>query len=180
VSENPSVSLIPTLKKLLDDPVADVREEAVDALASYRDPAARLALRRALTSEDPKVRRRAAEALGERQMTRRMILGAIALSAIVVTAGGAAVVARVSEPAPAVQANEPVQPGPDSTRVATLLNTLRSGDQLICELVVDRLRNNWWDNGDDGVGRFADDRTKYDASRTHSEAMSRIRARSNC
>ena len=67
VQENPSVPLIPTLKKLLDDPVGDVRENAVEALAAYRDPAARLALRGALTSEDPKVRRRAAEALGERK-----------------------------------------------------------------------------------------------------------------
>lgn len=67
VRENPSVPLIPTLKKLLDDPVGDVRENAVEALAAYRDPSARLALRGALTSEDPKVRRRAAEALGERR-----------------------------------------------------------------------------------------------------------------
>ena len=96
-------------------------------------------------------------------MSRRAIFGALALSALVVTAGGAAVAARVNESAITAQLKEPVQPGPDSTRVAMMLNTLRSGDQLICELVVDRLRNNWWGNGDDGVGRFADDRRAYDA-----------------
>lgn len=98
-------------------------------------------------------------------MSRRAILGAIALSAVVVTAGGAAVVARANDFSPTltIQMREPEQPGPDSVRVATMLNTLRSGDPLVCELVVDRLRNNWWGNGDDGVGRFSDDRTKYDA-----------------
>ena len=98
-------------------------------------------------------------------MSRRAILGAIALSAIVVTAAGAAVVARVSESASTMtQSQEQVKQGPDSARVATLLNTLRAGDQLVCEMVVDRLRNNWWGDND-GVGRFADDRTAYDAVR---------------
>ena len=49
-----------------DDGSADVRYEAVDALANYAEDAARDALRAALRSTDAKVRQRAAEALGER------------------------------------------------------------------------------------------------------------------
>jgi HEAT repeat protein len=52
---------------MLDDSNADVREGAVDALGNIADGAAYDALRAALTSKDAKVRRAAAEALGERR-----------------------------------------------------------------------------------------------------------------
>ena len=55
------------LKVLSRDPDADVRESAVDALGNIADGAAYDALRAALTSKDAKVRRAAAEALGERR-----------------------------------------------------------------------------------------------------------------
>jgi len=42
-----------------------VREEATQALGKIADPAARQALQAALQSPDPKVRRAAAEALGQ-------------------------------------------------------------------------------------------------------------------
>ena len=52
---------------MLDDPNGDVRQSAVDALGNIADEAALDALRAALTSKDAKVRRAAAEALGERR-----------------------------------------------------------------------------------------------------------------
>ena len=51
---------------MLDDPHGDVRESAIDALSNIADGAAYDALRAALTSKDAKVRRAAAEALGDR------------------------------------------------------------------------------------------------------------------
>ena len=51
---------------IADDASADVKESAVQALAEARNPAARDAIRHALTSSDPRVRRAAAEALGNR------------------------------------------------------------------------------------------------------------------
>lgn len=67
LGERRLVSMIPELRRLaLEDGAADVRYEAVDALATYAEDAARDALRAALRSTDAKVRKRAAEALGDR------------------------------------------------------------------------------------------------------------------
>lgn len=63
---HPVDAMVPALRKLLDDSDSDVRQEAVDALAEIRSPAARAAIRLALKSDDAKVRRRAAEVLGDR------------------------------------------------------------------------------------------------------------------
>ena len=63
----PSAALVAVLKKMmLEDTNSDVRESAVEALSEARSPAAREALRLALNSPDAKVRRAAAEALGNR------------------------------------------------------------------------------------------------------------------
>jgi HEAT repeat protein len=50
---------------MLEDPSADVREAAVEALADIRNDAAIDALVSALKSKDPKIRRAAADALGK-------------------------------------------------------------------------------------------------------------------
>jgi HEAT repeat protein len=52
---------------MLEDPNPDVRESVVSALGNIADSAAYDALREALMSKDAKVRRAAAEALGERR-----------------------------------------------------------------------------------------------------------------
>ena len=63
----PSAGLVTVLRKmLLEDASSDVRQAAVEALSEARSPAARDALRLALSSPDAKVRRAAAEALGNR------------------------------------------------------------------------------------------------------------------
>ena len=59
------VAAIPQLRRLIDDPRGDVREAATEALGHLADPTARQALQAALQSPDPKVRRAAAEALGQ-------------------------------------------------------------------------------------------------------------------
>ena len=63
----PMIGAIPTLRRMLEDPNGDVRESAIDALGNIADGAAYDALRAALTSKDAKVRRAAAEALGDRR-----------------------------------------------------------------------------------------------------------------
>ena len=60
-------AVVTALSKLIaDDPSGDVKEAAVETLAEARNPAARDALRAALNSSDARVRRAAAEALGNR------------------------------------------------------------------------------------------------------------------
>jgi HEAT repeat protein len=59
------IAAIPQLRRLIDDPKGDVRETATESLGHIADPAARAALQAALQSPDPKVRRAAAEALGQ-------------------------------------------------------------------------------------------------------------------
>ncbi len=62
-----SPAVVGALAKLVtDDPSADVRESAVGALAEARNPAARDAIKAALNSPHARVRRAAAEALGNR------------------------------------------------------------------------------------------------------------------
>ena len=52
---------------MIDDENHDVRENAISALANIGDDAAVAALRAGLASKDAKVRRAAAEALGDRR-----------------------------------------------------------------------------------------------------------------
>jgi HEAT repeat protein len=57
---------VPALRAMLDDTNAEVREAAVEALASIRNEPAIQALIVALKAKDPKVRQAAADALGKR------------------------------------------------------------------------------------------------------------------
>ena len=60
-------AIVTALTKLIaDDPSGDVKEAAVETLAEARNPAARDAIKGALNSPDARVRRAAAEALGNR------------------------------------------------------------------------------------------------------------------
>jgi HEAT repeat protein len=61
------IGAIPSLRRLIEDPDEDVRENAVEALAQMADDAAADALRAALNSKDANVRRAATEALGDRR-----------------------------------------------------------------------------------------------------------------
>ncbi len=62
-----SAAVVAALAKLIaDDPSADVKEAAVETLGEARSPAARDAIKAALNSPDARVRRAAAEALGNR------------------------------------------------------------------------------------------------------------------
>src|SRR6185295_5887443 len=73
-------------------------------------------------------------------------------------AGYAATVAPRLVGAPSISMQEDtLQPGPDSTRVATLLDALASGDRLICDMFADQVGNFW--NNDEGLGVFSDHAT---------------------
>ena len=45
--------------------------------------------------------------------------------------------------------------GPDSGRVAILLDALNRTDPVVCDLIADQLGNFWWSGGREGVGRLA-------------------------
>jgi HEAT repeat protein len=47
------------------------------------------------------------------------------------------------------------RPGPDSGRVAILIEALGRGDPVVCELIGDQLGNFWWGGDRAGVGRLA-------------------------
>ena len=47
------------------------------------------------------------------------------------------------------------RPGPDSGRVAILLDALGRTDPIVCELIGDQLGNFWWGGEHEGVGRLA-------------------------
>lgn len=49
--------------------------------------------------------------------------------------------------------------GPDSARVAALLNSLSRSDPVACEMIADQVGNFWWTDGGVGVGLFGDVRT---------------------
>lgn len=100
-------------------------------------------------------------------MNRQTLLTAALLSGVLVTVAGAAVVSRSNTARSAilnVADHDDAHPGPDSLRVASLLNAFRTSDPIVCELIADRIGNSWG-NHDDGVGRFDDARAKLDAAK---------------
>src|SRR6188472_1813499 len=50
---------------------------------------------------------------------------------------------------------EKSRPGPDSGRVAILIDALGRTDPVVCELLADQLGNFWLGGGRNGVGRLA-------------------------
>lgn len=93
-------------------------------------------------------------------MTRRIAARVAAVAALAL--GLSAVAAARSDggsaaPLEALVSHSTHHEGLDSTHVAQLLATLRASDPLVCELLVDRI-GNYWDSGDDGIGRLADAR----------------------
>jgi HEAT repeat protein len=88
-----------------------------------------------------------------------MIMRAIAVAAIAGALGAGAIGAAVKmTPAPVALSVdhdwEKSRPGPDSGRVAILIDALSRTDPVVCELIGDQLGNFWWGNSS-GVGRLA-------------------------
>src|SRR6266480_3881576 len=80
-----------------------------------------------------------------------LVSGALGAGAI-----GAAV--KLAPPPVAMSADhdwEKSRPGPDSGRVAILIDALGRTDPVVCELIADQLGNFWWGGGEYGVGRLA-------------------------
>jgi HEAT repeat protein len=59
-------------------------------------------------------------------------------------------------PASMLVEEDSLRAGPDSARVAKLLDALGKTDPLVCELVADQLGNFWWDGDRNGLGAFSD------------------------
>jgi HEAT repeat protein len=93
----------------------------------------------------------------------------------------------------AVKLNQPLQafisehdwernrPGPDSGRVAILIDALAHTDPVVCELIGDQLGNFWWSGAESGVGRLAASTTTLQAAKdsiggtiTDERAISRL------
>ena len=87
--------------------------------------------------------------------TRRVVLLVGALAAATYTATAARTIAREREAAQGIE-EDSARAGPDSARVAKLLDALGKTDRLICDLVADQLGNFWWDGDRHGLGAFAD------------------------
>jgi len=89
-----------------------------------------------------------------------MIMRTLAVLLVSGALGAGAIGAAVKfTPAP-VQATidhawEKSRPGPDSGRVAILIDALGHTDPVVCELLADQLGNFWVGGGRDGVGRLA-------------------------
>lgn len=88
-------------------------------------------------------------------MTRRTLTVLIVL-AVVGAAVATAARATIGGPYFGNVRQEEVRPGPDSVRVAKLLDALSVTDPLVCDLIADQLGNFWWDGDSHRVGRFAD------------------------
>jgi HEAT repeat protein len=89
-----------------------------------------------------------------------MIMRAIGILLISTAVGAGAIGAAVKlTPAPTMVSEdhdwERSRPGPDSGRVAILIDALGRTDPVICELIADQLGNFWSSGGREGVGRLA-------------------------
>jgi len=88
-----------------------------------------------------------------------MIMRAIGVLLISGAVGAGAIGAAVKmAPAPAMASVdhdwERSRPGPDSGRVAILIDALGRTDPVVCELIADQLGNFWWGGDRAGVGRL--------------------------
>jgi hypothetical protein len=87
-------------------------------------------------------------------VTRRRIGSIVALLLI---GGAAAAAARVTRHEPLFsQSRESERPGPDSGRVAKLLDALAATDPLVCTMLVEQMGNFWWNGNDLRFGAFSD------------------------
>jgi len=84
---------------------------------------------------------------------------AVLLASAAVGAGAIGAAVKLSPAAPATFSDhhdwERSRPGPDSGRVAILIDALGRTDPVVCELLADQLGNFWFGGGRDGVGRLA-------------------------
>lgn len=107
-------------------------------------------------------------------MTRkRAVIGALALSAVAVTVAGATAVANSGALLSPMFSrattdqddghDDDAHAGVDSLRAATMLNALRTGDPLICELLVENIGNHW--SSHDGAGQFQDARVTLESAK---------------
>jgi HEAT repeat protein len=57
------------------------------------------------------------------------------------------------------------RPGPDSARVALMLDAMQRTDPVACELLSDQIGNFWWGSGEWGIGRLRDARADVRAAK---------------
>lgn len=96
-----------------------------------------------------------------------------ALMLVAVLTGGSAVAAAtmltIAGPAPqsgiTIGDWKDERPGPDSARVATLLDAMQRTDPVACEMLSDQVGNFWWGDGDWGIGRLSDARRDVRAAK---------------
>src|SRR6185503_9789593 len=89
-----------------------------------------------------------------------MIMRTLSVVLISTAVGAGAIGAAVKmNPAPVAMSEdhdwEKSRPGPDSGRVAILIDALGRTDPVVCELIADQLGNFWFGGGREGVGRLA-------------------------
>jgi HEAT repeat protein len=88
------------------------------------------------------------------------------IAALLIVGGAAAAFARAARHEPAfAQGSEREHPGPDSARVAKVLDALAATDPLLCAMLTEQIGNYWSSNGRDGFGTFADAPPSLQAAR---------------
>ena len=89
-----------------------------------------------------------------------MIMRALPVLLVFAAVGAGAIGTAVTMNPPSVTSSESgdwerSRPGPDSGRVAILIDALGRTDPVVCELIGDQLGNFWWGGDRAGVGRLA-------------------------
>src|SRR5258705_8001427 len=90
-----------------------------------------------------------------------MIMRAIPVLLISTALGGGAIGAAVKMSPPQLTFTadhdweRSRRPGPDSGRVAILIDALGRTDPVVCELIADQIGDFWWSGRKEGVGRLA-------------------------
>ena len=91
-------------------------------------------------------------------MTARQVV--VLVGVIAVATWGVSSARSLSRTAnPDFDRHESERAGPDSARLAGLLDALGKTDRVVCEMVADQVGDFWMDDGGSGVGRFADGAT---------------------
>ena len=88
-------------------------------------------------------------------MTARQVV--VLVGAIAVATWGVTSARSLSNPVVSnFERDDSQRPGPDSARIAGLLDALGKTDRVVCEMVADQIGNFWMDDDGSGLGRFSD------------------------
>lgn len=100
-------------------------------------------------------------------MRPALVLVAVLLGGSAVAAATMLTIAGPSAPQVSITLGDwhDERPGPDSARVAALLDAMQRTDPVACEMLSDQVGNFWWGDGEWGIGRLSDARSEVRAAK---------------